>query len=91
MALLDKVVVERWIAVASIALQEAEKKERPLIEVLSGMSKLPGWPGRVAWLLVTDQSRLALVLEWLKSGVRPNPSLIKYLKEHMELMLSSGE
>lgn len=88
MALLDKVVVERWIAVTSVAIKEAEKRKKTIAEMLSIMAKMPGWPGRVAWLLLTDQSRLALVLEWLKSGVKPNPALVKYLEDYIEQMLS---
>lgn len=76
MALLDKAVVERWAAVALVALREAKRKGLSLHDTLGSMAKMPGWPGRVAWLLLTDPGRLALVLEWLKSGVRPSGALV---------------
>ena len=88
MALLDRIVVEKWIAVMSVAIKEAEKRKKNLTEILSIMAKLPGWPGRVAWLLLIDQSRLALVLGWLKSGVKPNQALTKYLEDYIEHILS---
>ncbi|WP_460123882.1 hypothetical protein [Stetteria hydrogenophila] len=79
MALLEREAVERWIAVAAIALGEARRRGEPLESTLARMAKLPGWPGRVAWLLLTDRSRLALVLEWIKSGVKPKGSLAAYV------------
>lgn len=87
MALLDEVTVERWLAVAAVALEESARRGVSLVDVLSVMARLPGWPGRVAWLMLTDQSKHALVLEWLKSGVKPNKSLV----EHVRLQLAGTQ
>ena len=69
MALIDKVTVERWVAVVIAA---REKVNGDLAEALAAMASAPGWPGRVAWILYTNPDKLRMAISWLRAGVRPS-------------------
>lgn len=69
MALIDKLTVERWVAVV-MAVQE--KADGDIAKALSVMASAPGWPGRVAWILYTNPDKLRMAVSWLRAGVRPS-------------------